>query len=303
MSHLRLNLVSVWALAFFFTVCSSALAQGLMLKLPVDGSWSRFRVTSQYDISLLRNPSEFPDAWKDLLADIPDFAHGEMELFISSVGSEEIEGEQFRWIELFLKESEAGEEDGKKEDEGKLLRLQVAEKVLSDGGDPLDNARVVIVRGGFSKEDDGEIKKESRKKYELQCFRQFFPKYTLSEKAWAHVRGLEKSAHEPVQLGRAHRFRFNYQGKMHGGEHGSLIHHANYTVIADPTVPFGVKQIWETDGVMIEDSGPYDPTNEFCDGPGIIMRGNSQIVLIESGTKAVSRWKAKAEQGGQPERR
>lgn len=296
MSQRRLTLMSVWAWAFSFATCSSALAQGLMLKLPVDGTWSRFRVTSQEDISLLRDPKEFPEAWKEVIATIPDFAHSETELFISCVGSENIEGECFRWIELLWKKgSGAEEENGIREDEGTLLRLQVAEKVLSNGGDPLDNARVVIVRGGFSKEDDGETKNENRKKYELQCFRQFFPKYNLNEKDRDHVRGVEKLANQPRQVERAHRFRFNYQGKMHGGEHGSLIHHANYTVISDPTAPFGVKQIWVTDGVTIEDSGPYDPTNEFCDGPGIVARGNSQIVLLESGTKAVSRWKATAE--------
>ena len=293
MNRRRMMLV---VLASMIVKCSPILAQGLIIKLPADGSWSRFRVTGQYDVSLLRNPNEFPDTWKEAIKAIPDFAHGEMELFISSVGSEEIDGERFRWIELFQKKAAEQDANDREEDGGTLLRLQIAEKVLSNGGDPLDNARVVIVRGGYSDKEDGEIKSESRKKYELQCFRQFFPKYTLNEKDWAHARGLEKIAPQPVEIGRAHRFRFNYQGKMHGGEHGSIIHHANYTVIADPTAPFGVKQIWETDGVTIEDSGPFDPTNNFCDGPGTISRGNSQIALIESGTGAVSRIKPTGEQ-------
>lgn len=293
----RLTLATLWALVTFLAVCSPAMAQGLILKCPVDGTWSRFRVTSQEDISFLRDPKEFPDTWQAMLATIPDFAHAEVELLISSVGVEEIDGEQYRWIELLWKKGSVAEEEKETSgDEGTLLRLQVAEKVLCNGGDPLDNARVVIVRGGFSKEDDGEIKNEDRKKYELQCFRQFFPKYTVNEKDRDAVRSVEAPTNQSRQVERAHRFRFNYQGKMHGGEHGSLIHHANYTVISDPTAPFGVKQIWVTDGVTIEDSGPYDPTNEFCDGPGIVARGNSQIVLLESGTNAVARWKANAEQ-------
>ncbi|MGB7325846.1 MAG: hypothetical protein WBD31_13310 [Rubripirellula sp.] len=293
MNHGRFKLLPCCLLLAIFAFCSTATAQGLMLKLPADGAWSRFRVTHQGDVSFLRDLSELPDTWKDLLATIPDFAHSEAELVISSVGSEEIEGEQFRWIELFWKSTQEPKKEG--EDVGTLLRLLVAEKVLSVGGDPLDNARVVIVKGGFSDKEAGAIKNESRRKWELQRFRQFFPKYTLSGKDWAHVRGQEKSDHQSLPHEKAHRFRFNYQGKGHGGEHGSVIHHANYTVIADPTTPFGVRQIWETDGVTIEDSGPYDPTDKFCDGPGIVMRGNSQIVLIESGTKAVSRWKAIAE--------
>lgn len=262
------------------------LAQGLILKPPSDGTWTRFRVTGQYDISWLRDLKEFPDEWKDIVAAIPDFAHGEMELVVSSVGTDKIDGERFRWIELYLKSTTVGESKGDEADEGTLLRLQVAEKVLTTGGDLLDNARTVIVRGGYSPSDDGEIKNDNRRKYELQRFRQFFPKYSVSDKDWAHVQK------------RAIRFRFNYQGKMHGGEHGSLIHHANYTVIADPIAPFGVKQIWETDGVSIEDSGPYNPKDENCDGPGTISRGNSQIVLIESGTDAVSRLKTLTTQNG-----
>ena len=292
----RLLMATLWALVTFLGARSPAMAQGLILTLPIDGSWSRFRVTSQEDISFLRDPKEFPDSWQAMLATIPDFAHAEMELVISSVGSDDIDGEQYRWIELLWKKGSVAEEEKEtSEGEETLLRLQVAEKVLSNGGDPLDNARVVIVRGGFSKEDDGEIKNEERKKYELQCFRRFFPKYTLNENDRDHVRGVEDLTTQHRQVERAHRFRFHYQGKMYGGEHGSLIHHANYTVISDPTAPFGVKHIWVTDGVTIEDSGPYDPTNKFCDGPGIVARGNSQIVLLESGTNAVARWKADAE--------
>lgn len=273
------------------------LAQGLILKLPSDGTWSRFRVTGQYDISWLRDLKEFPDEWKDIVAAIPDFAHGEMELVVSSVGTDKIDGERFRWIELYLKSTTVGESKGDEADEGTLLRLQVAEKVLTTGGDLLDNARTVFVRGGYSPSDDGEIKNDNRRKYELQRFRQFFPKYSVSDKDWAHVRNNVKDGPHP-QIERAIRFRFNYQGKMHGGEHGSLIHHANYTVITDPIAPFGVKQIWETDGVSIEDSGPYNPNDENCDGPGTISRGNSQIVLIESGTDAVSRLKTLTTQNG-----
>lgn len=189
-------LLTVWA--SMLIQVGPILAQGLILKLPSDGTWSRFRVTGQYDVSWLRDLNEFPDDWKDLLATIPDFAYGESELVVSSVGTNEIDGERFRWIELYLKGTTVGEAKG----------------------------------------DRDEV------------------------------------------------------GKMHGGEHGSLIHQANYTVIADATAPFGVKQIWETKGVSIEDSGPYDPKDDNCDGPGTISRGNSQIVLIESGIGAVSRLKA-----------
>ena len=263
------------------------LAQGLILKLPSDGTWTRFRVTGQYDISLLRDMKDFPSEWKGLVAAIPDFDHYEGELAIASVGTDEIEGERFRWIELFLKRKA---EDDSDEDEGTLLRLQIAEKVLSTGGDLLDEARVAIVYGGYADEEDGEIQSDKRRKFETQRFRPFFPKYKLSDNDWAHVQTARK-VRPQSPTARALRFRFNYQGKMHGGDHGSVIHHANYTVITDANAPFGVKQIWETDGVTIEDSGPYDPKNEFCDGPGMIIRGNSQIVLIESGTGAVSRVK------------
>lgn len=187
------------------------------------------------------------------------------------------------------------------EDRSTLLRLLIAENVLSVGDDPLDNAKVVIVQGGFS-DENGEIKNANRKKYELLMFRQFFPKYTLSDKDAKHVRSSEggKSDVSSLGAGRAHRFRYGYEGKMAGGEHGSLIHHANYTVIVDPTAPFGVRHIWETDSVTIEDSGPVDQTDEFCDG-GSLFRGNSQIVLIEHGIGAVSQLDRLAEQSHAPE--
>ncbi len=76
-------LLTVWTSMLF--QAGPTLAQGLFLKLPSDGTWSRFRVTGQYDVSLLRDLREFPGDWKDLLATIPDFAYGESELVVSSV--------------------------------------------------------------------------------------------------------------------------------------------------------------------------------------------------------------------------
>ena len=197
--RLVILLLTVWASTLIQV--GPVLAQGLIRKLQNDGAWSRFRVTGQYDVSWLRNRREFPNWWKDHFAAIPDFDHWEAELVISSVGTEEIGGEQLRWIELFLKNKADGEAEGREEDEGTFLRIQVAEKVMSTGGDLLENTR---------------------------------------------------------------------------------------------KAPFGVKQIWETDGVTIEHSGPYDPKDKNCDGPGTIRRGNTQIVLIESGIGVVSRLKSLA---------
>ena len=42
-----------------------------------------------------------------------------------------------------------------------FLSNATQKKVLAEGGDPLDNARVVFERDGFSDEDDAKIKNEA----------------------------------------------------------------------------------------------------------------------------------------------
>lgn len=263
--------ISVIGFVFACLFADETLAQGLLQRLPADGTWSRYRVTQQmWDAKAVRVPPHRPQK-----LEYPVLSFVESDLLLQSVGNPEVDGKPCRWIEIVRRPSSVA-----KRGSGRViaLRLLAAEETIVKGQDCFDHCLQVF------HSDSGRQAKEltdpDRKKYELERFRPIFPRVR---------RDVEKkivsmwSSYGPNETtSRVEQLTFNYafRGKLSGGKSGSWDHAAEYRMVITDDAPFGVAYLLLREIRNREDYGPNNLAFE--------MVGSTQIVLLESGTGATS---------------
>lgn len=260
-------LVCFGVLASLGSLPNAAYGQGLIHRLPEDGTWSKYRVTQQvHRIRGVAVPEGVPKAILDTL---PKAGFAESFLTISSVGKEQFNGQPCRWIELCL--------ETKQRDI--LLRLLVPEAHLAKGDDAFDHATRVLFQCKDSIDGlHGEILDPKRRAYELERFRPHFPRVPEDAERVANVTFMALTDDAPLR-GELLRFEFAFSGALTGGKEGSWSHKGKYQVNITDRAPFGVEQLWMIQGTTTEDTGLV-----------LELSGSEQVVLIESGKNAKSRY-------------
>jgi hypothetical protein len=266
---------------------SVACAQGVIHRLPPEGTWSRYRVTTQVtSCSTLRVPNAIPKEIRDSVVNaMPKAGMLESALTISIVGTEVRGDAKLQWIEI-VRKTDAREI---------LYRLLVPESSFSVGGDVFrDAVRFLVKKPDAVDGKPEEIDDPARRASESVQMRSMFPPFPTKceqQKISLMIGSGTDGGAGPVQ-GDTYRFHFKFAGKPPGGGPlASCRHEADYFGIVSNRAPFGGDQLWMTNGITVE-SG--DCLTEARDDVTITMfQGNMQISLIESGTGAVSRFKKK----------
>jgi|GEM_PF-6511080 len=264
------SLVSILIL-FILAVFNAAplCAQGVVRRLPTEGTWSRFRLTQQVlDTEIIKKPENLP---KEALDGLPRVGFAESELLIACFGQETFERKKCRWLEYCVtaKPREI------------VLRLLIPEEAISNG-DPFDAAVKVLFQDTSSIDGlHGEITDTKRRAYELERFRSFCPIVPKDVKRESMSVIVQRD--EGVVRGDVLRFKFAFQGKLRGGTTGTYSHAADYCIVETEKAPFGVEQLFALNATTIEDYGPNQLATK--------IHGVAQLVLLESGDKAVTRFK------------
>ena len=119
-------------------ITSLVQAEGLIQKLPEDGSWVEYFLEgSETDVN-----------------DPNDVKGAKGTLTISSVGTETVDGEKCRWIEIYV----TSKQDNRNEEDQIILKLLIREKHLQKGKNPGKN----IIRGWekYSRgQQEGQVRK------------------------------------------------------------------------------------------------------------------------------------------------
>jgi hypothetical protein len=219
---IRLCILSL-AVVFGGSSQSGVRADGLIYRLPQDGSWVR------YDLSM--------EGTQDLKWPVKSVGT----LMLSSVGRQRIEGQPCRWIELRLDvgaEVKLPDRQVKAQQRHIILKMLIPEEYLTAGADPLAHVRRLYYKDGDRKPE--LIEDEKWKQYEIDRFRPLFPKPPAGKIADDH-RAFEAL---DTKIGRLDceklTFESSYDGPLARGARGRWIWQGEHQVWLSEEVPFGV---------------------------------------------------------------
>jgi hypothetical protein len=257
----RFMLLTIAAMA-----CNAVLAQGLISRLPPDGTWARYKCTTLYwDIDVNRAPVVLPESF----ADAPKTGNMTVNLLLQSVGTTMVDSERCRWIEI----QSRGETVESREI---VLRLLVPESSLQLKDDAFDAAKNVFMYDSHHGVI-GELEEQARRDYELERFRPYYPRWPKDAEG-CKTKFLDGSDAPPdVEF---FDFRFDFRGKLMGGRKGTWDYGGDYRTIVGSDAPFGVTQIWARSVTETQDFGK--------DQARLAIQSNIQIVQLASGNSATS---------------
>ncbi len=266
-----LSKYAIYGVVSALLIGNVVLAQGLLHRLPKDGTWSRYRVSQQvWGAKMIRVPTG-----RQQPPNYPELAFIESDLLLQSVGITEVDGQPCRWIEIVRKPS-SHTMSGSQRTIG--LRLLVSEDVISQGKDSFDDCLRVIYSD--LKNTTIELTDKDRRRYELERFRPLFPRLAVDSKRTNAVMMSSFVPGKPTTEVELYKFKFSFSGKLSGGKSGKWDHQADYKMVICDYAPFGVVHLLLHDIQNREDYGP--------DQLAVEMRGSTQIILLESGVGARS---------------
>lgn len=157
-------------LAIVVTLCTNAVADGLIFNLPPDGTRVSFEYSQRGRITHFSGVS---DEDRDALIKMQkQEIETKGSITIASVGTVNHGGEPCRWIEIAWTMKQDVEKDYRKE----ISKFLIPVKYLTSGADPLSHVIKIYHFNVPGNPDVREIVDEDHRKIELDRFRQFFPK-------------------------------------------------------------------------------------------------------------------------------
>lgn len=246
---MSLNKSHILLLFFFVKICVASLVQadGLVHQLPTDGAWVRYKLSEQGTFTVMFPSGLMVPPGLKKAQNLPVESGGSVEL--RSVGRDDVNGEECRWIELELRAETSGKFPDpatgdlleKKENRHIILKMLIPQKQLASGADPLAHVRKLYFKDG---ELESElIEDDKAKQYELDRFRPIFP---------APARKVESSGDQIVNspnqaIGdltcEMHSFQSKYEGPLARGERGWWSWHGIHQLSLHDKVPFGVAML------------------------------------------------------------
>ena len=261
-------------------------ADGLVYRLPADGTWVRYRLSEQGHLAIVFPANmNVPPALKNA-QELPIKSTGS--LVLRSVGQQDLDGQSCRWIELELEvrilsklpDPATGELQAKKEDRHIVLKMLIPEKYLSDGADPMTHVQRLYLKDG--EKEPESVDDEKAKQYELDRFRPLFPapaqEVQISKSHSVDTQIEDMGTLECKRLA----FESKYEGPLARGRRGWWCWQGRHEVCLHEKIPFGVASL-----TFAVESHEWSGDKERS--PRATVKSTKEMVVTEIGAAATSK--------------
>ena len=253
-------------------------ADGLIYRLPPDGSWAIYRSEQHAEHQLTVPPGV--ELAERARATLPKTAVVTGFLVLRSVGVEQVDGRPCRWIEIEHAVQMAGQTaSGAEAERGErqiLLKLLVPEGRLAPGQDPFKH--VLRMRFKDGRREAETIEDPRRRQYELDRFRPLFPEPAADGRRHAAL-DVAPSPTLPSMKCEPLTFRSKYTGPLAAGR-GRWSYEGEHRLLLCDAVPFGVAAL-EFTSTSTETAGE----NEIAS----TTSGARKLILAAHGSGAIGR--------------
>jgi hypothetical protein len=228
---IRLAVTAILGLVPAFVCPSSAYADGLIYRLPPDGTWVRYRGKQEATEAVTLDGKRFPDFTI------------ESTLTLRSVGQVTTDGDKARWIELEWKIPPAEARTGRII----ILKMLIPEDDLRRGRDPLAGVEELYFWDRdweWKQEPEAGVKEKvadpPRVLYEIERFRFMLPFPPRARES--QLETVQKTVAVPHGTYAVQRISYplEFEGKLSGGKGGRWEWKGTFSLDICETVGFGV---------------------------------------------------------------